>query len=346
MNADLYGLSEIQNFANGQTNGPTYTNAAIRSLVDGLNCKASGLDPLCTTPTVTPYSFIDTIPLGANNGTDAIRSGIIYKSTLIPVGNPAEYYQGDTNRPTLAQTFKPAAPAAKPDIQTFTFVVNHFRSKGSACGGGLDDPFQGTCNGLRLNMATNVVTWLAGNPTADPAGANRRLLVVGDFNAYYGEDPIQYFVTHGYFNLINGIIGAGAYSYNFGSQAGYLDHAMVNPGFNSLVRNVAEWHNNSDEPSSLQALDSNLKSAAAQAAYYGADPFAASDHDPIVIGFNSLLGDLNDDGVVNSQDQAMITGSVGKSASQVDRRMDYDGDGKITLNDYRIWANYYKAFIQ
>jgi hypothetical protein len=121
---------------------------------------------------------------------------------------------------------------------------------------------------------------------------------------------------------------------------------MVNPGFNSLVRNVAEWHNNSDEPSSLQALDSNLKSAAAQAAYYGADPFAASDHDPIVIGFNSLLGDLNDDGVVNSQDQAMITGSVGKSASQVDRRMDYDGDGKITLNDYRIWANYYKAFIQ
>jgi hypothetical protein len=37
---------------------------------------------------------------------------------------------------------------------------------------------------------------------------------------------------------------------------------------------------------------------------------------------------------------------VGKNASQVDRRMDYDGDGKITLNDYRIWATYYKAFIE
>ena len=38
----------------------------------------------------------------------------------------------------------------------------------------------------------------------------------------------------------------------------------------------------------LQALDSANKSAAAQVAYYGADPYAASDHDPIVIGFNPL----------------------------------------------------------
>ena len=49
---------------------------------------------------------------------------------------------------------------------------------------------------------------------------------------------------------------------------------------------------------------------------------------------------------VTTADQLLLTGSVGKNASQVDRRMDYDGDGKITLNDYRIWATYYKAFIQ
>jgi len=223
--------------------------------------------------------------------------------------------------------------------------VNHFRSKGSACGGASDDPLQGNCNGLRLNMATNVAAWLAGNPTADPA-ANRKQLLVGDYNAYFGEDPIQYFVTHGYSDLIFTIIGPNAYSYNFGSQTGYLDHVIVNPAFNSLVKSVAEWHNNADEPAALEALNSSSKSAAAQVAYYGADPYAASDHDPIVIGFNPLAGDFNDDGVVDTADQAMITGNLNKSASQVDRRMDLDGDGKITLNDYRIWTTLYRAFIQ
>jgi hypothetical protein len=115
---------------------------------------------------------------------------------------------------------------------------------------------------------------------------------------------------------------------------------------NSLIRNVAEWHNNSPEPSSLEALNSSSKSAAAQVAYYAPDPFAASDHDPIVIGFNPLAGDLNDDGAVDVSDQKLLTSSIGKSVSDVDRRMDYDGDGKITLNDYRIWTAYYRAFIQ
>ena len=346
MNGDVYGLSEVQNFNNGQASGDFYTDVAVQSLVDGLNCKASGLSPLCTNPPVTPYTFIDTVGLGTANGTDAIRSVILYRTAaLTPVGSPAAYYQNDTNRPTLAQTVRPAS-GARPDIQTFTFVVNHFRSKGSACGAGSDDIYQGNCNGLRLNMATNVVNWLAGNPTADPAGASRRLLLVGDYNAYFGEDPIQYFSRHGYTNLIDSILGAGAYSYNFGSQAGYLDHAIANTAMNSLVKSVAEWHNNADEPSSLQALNTVNKSAAAQVAYYAADPYAASDHDPIVIGFNPLAGDLNDDGVVNTQDQLLLTGSIGRTAAQADRRMDYDGDGRITLNDYRLWAALYKAFLQ
>src|SRR5215470_9134457 len=346
MDADVYGLSEVQNFANGNTNGGTYTNAALQSLVDGLNCRTAGSDNLCTNPPSTPYALIDSLSLGTANGTDAIRTSMIYRTDrLLPVGNPAMYYQNDTNRPTLAQTFQPVS-GAKASQQTFTFVVNHFRSKGSACGGGLDDVFQGSCNGLRLNMAQNVVAWLAGNPTNDPAGVNRKLLVVGDFNAYYGEDPIQYFAGHGYANLIASIIGPGAYSYNFGSQSGYLDHAMVNSGMNPLVKNVAEWHNNSDEPSSLEAINSSSKSAAAQVAYYGSDPWAASDHDPILIGFNTLLGDLNDDGVLDNSDRQLIRGAIGKSASSVDRRMDYDGDGKITQNDFRIWTTYFVSFVQ
>jgi predicted extracellular nuclease len=304
------------------------------------------LSPLCTTPPTTPFAFIDTLPLGVSNGTDAIRSAIIYRTDrLVTVGGPAIYNQNDTNRPTLAQTLKPSS-GAKPDQQTFTLVVNHFRSKGSACGSGQDDPLQGNCNGLRLNMAQNVATWLAGNPTSDPLGANRRLLLVGDFNAYFGEDPIQYLKNNGYSNLINLILGANAYSYNFGSQAGYLDHAMANAAMNGLVKSVAEWHNNADEPSSLQATSTSTQSPAAQAAYYAPDPYAASDHDPIVIGFNPLAGDFNDDGMVTTIDQLTMTGAFGKNASAVDRRLDLDGDGKIPANDYRLWTLLYRAFIQ
>src|SRR5262249_2580937 len=102
---DIYALSELQNFANGQTNGGTYTNAAIGDLTAALSA-ATGKN----------YQFIDTITLAnlapanqvADNGTDAIRSGMIYNAdTVLPVGKAALYNQNDQNRPTLAQTFQP-----------------------------------------------------------------------------------------------------------------------------------------------------------------------------------------------------------------------------------------------
>jgi predicted extracellular nuclease len=340
LNADIYGLSEVQNFANGNTNGGTYTNAAVSDLTVNL-AGATGRN----------YQFIDTITAAnlaggdiTQNGTDAIRNVFIYDaSSVMPMGLAALYYQNDTNRPSLAQTFRPAS-GAKASSQTFTVVVNHFRSKGSACGGASDDPFQGNCNGLRLLMANSVMSWLSGNPTADPAGPNRKYLLIGDFNAYFGEDPIQAFLSGGHTNLIQLLLGANAYSYNFGSLSGYLDHALVNPAFLPLIKGAAELHINADEPAALQALDSNLKSTAAQAAYFGADEFAASDHDPILIALNPLPGDLTDDGVVDLADRNLIVSNYGKPAGQVDRRMDYDGDGAITPRDLRVWLGYYRAF--
>jgi predicted extracellular nuclease len=344
LNADIYGLSEVQNFANGNTSGGTYTNAAANDLASNL-ALATGRG----------YQFIDSINpanvVGGDitqNGTDAIRNVIIYDPAKVtPVGPAALYYQNDTNRPSLAQTFKPTT-GAKADSQTFTVVVNHYRSKGSACGGVLDDPFQGNCNGLRLSMAHNVQTWLAGNPTGDPAGANRKYLLVGDYNAYFGEDPIQSFLGGGvgYTDLMALLIGPNAYSYNFASQAGYLDHALVNAAFLPLIKTVAELHINADEPSSLQALGSDVKSPTAQVAYFAPDEFAASDHDPFVVALNPLKGDLNDDGVLDLSDRDLIVANYGKPASQVDRRMDFDGDGTITTNDFRIWLALYRAFIQ
>jgi predicted extracellular nuclease len=337
---DVFGLSELQNFANGGTNGGTYTNAAVADLAAAL-AQATGRH----------YQYLDTIDgarlaagnTAADNGTDAIRSGIIYDGdAVVPVGQTALYYQGDQNRPTLAQTFRPAA-GIHPERQTFTVVVNHFRSKGSPCGSVSDDPFQGNCNGMRLSMAANVSTWLEGNPTSDPAGENRRYIVIGDFNAYFGEDPIQALVRNGaYTDLIDSLLGDTAYSFNFGSQVGYLDHALANAAALPLVKDAAELHVNADEPPALQALDSAVKSAAAQVAYYAPNEFAASDHDPIVIGFNPLLGDFTDDGILDARDLLALLGAIEHGHSQsgqgsIDRRTDMNQDGVVTQEDVKIW---------
>ena len=343
---DIIGLSELQNFANGQTNGGTYTNAAIGDLTAAL-VAATGRN----------YQYLDTInpstlAPGASvtdNGTDAIRSGFIYDASRVtPVGYPALLNQNDQNRPTLAQTFQPAG-GIHPEQQTFTVVVNHFRSKGSACGPGNDDVFQGNCNGMRLSMANNVATWLDGNPTLDPAGAARRYVLVGDYNAYFGEDPIQAFVSRGYTNLINLLIGDHAYSYNFGSQAGYIDHGFTNAAALGLVKAIVELHVNADEPSALEALNSAVKSPAAQTAYYGPDEFAASDHDPFVIGFNPLPGDFDDDGTLGEGDRGLLLAAIDHGRSghgPADRRMDMNGDGVVTQDDFLMWQRLFITWKQ
>ena len=112
-------------------------------------------------------------------------------------------------------------------------------------------------------MAHNVQTWLAGNPTGDPAGANRKYLLIGDFNAYFGEDPIQAFLgAGGYTDLINLLIGPNAYSLQLRLAVG-LSRSRAGQSRRScrLIKGVAELHINADEPAALEALDSNLKSA-------------------------------------------------------------------------------------
>ena len=114
----------------------------------------------------------------------------------------------------------------------------------------------------------------------------------------------------GYTNLINLLLGENAYSYNFGAERGYLDHAFVNAAALPLVKDAAELHINADEPPALEALNSGLKSAAALVAYYAPNEFAASDHDPFVVGFNPLPGDFNDDGVLDAKDRTALLAAI------------------------------------
>ena len=180
------------------------------------------------------------------------------------------------NRPTLAQTFQQNSNGA-----LVTVVVNHLKSKGSDC---LDvgDPDtgdgQGNCNITRTKAAIAMVNWLATNPTG---AGDTDYLIIGDLNSYAMEDPITAIVNNGYTNLLNSI--AGAYSYVFDGQSGYLDHALASSSLTPQVTGITEWHINADEPI---VMDYNMefKDPNHVNSLYAINPFRSSDHDPVIVG--------------------------------------------------------------
>lgn len=268
IDADIVGLIELENT----------DDVAIENLVAGLNARFGA----------TTYAYIDTGTIG----TDAIRTALIFKparvtpvgafETLDSVDDPR--FSDTRNRPALAQTFDRAGSNAR-----FTVVVNHFKSKGSDCGGPPDDdPQQGNCNGTRTQAAAALVDWLAGDPTGsnDPDA-----LIIGDLNAYDKEDPIATIragaddtpgTADDYTDLERQFGGEYAYSYLFDGQYGYLDYALASTSLVPQVSGAQAWHINADEPDILDYDTTNKQPA--QDALYDDDPFRSADHDPVLVG--------------------------------------------------------------
>ena len=302
LDAEVIGLQELEN--NGF--GP---GSAIAALVDALNA-ALGADV---------YSFVD--PGTDFVGTDAITTGVIYKHDVVtltgvavlnyeessadetwalvdqiqsltgtdPVGN------FDRNRPTVAATFEDN------DGSEFTVAVNHYKSKGDS---GLFDLFedavaagvpaelilalvqdpnfdqgdgQGYWNQVRTDAALELANWLQTNPTG--AGSTDNLVLLGDLNSYAMEDPVQALIDAGFTDLAQALIGTSAYSYVFDGQQGTLDYALASGGLLDNITGAAEWHINADEPDLL-----NYDLSFNDPAFCNDDPFAVSDHDPMLIG--------------------------------------------------------------
>ncbi len=281
--ADVIGINEIENDGYG-------ADSTIQALVNALNdLSAPGT-----------YAFIDAdAGTGVTNalGSDAIKVGLIYKPARVsPVSDTATLRIGafgpltltagspqQRNRPALAQTFEDKGSGEK-----LTVVVNHLKSKGSSCTDqaapyGPDPDLndgQGNCNLTRKKAAEELAAWLATKPTGS---ADPDVLIMGDLNAYAKEDPITALKTAGFVNLVETRLGAGAYSYVFGGQWGYLDHALASASLNAQVAGVTEWHINADEPPVLD-YNTDFKSAGQLVSLYAPTAIRASDHDPIIVG--------------------------------------------------------------
>src|SRR5690606_31211753 len=219
LDAHVVGLIEIENDAD---------QGALLDLVEGLND--------ATAPGT--YDLVDT---GGPVGIDAIRGASVYQPAFVsPLGPPAVLDDMafldpndtgvDRNRAALAQSFEDPASGGR-----FTFVVNHFKSKGEACGRGDDDPVQGNCNLTRALAARKLLDWIGSHPTGleDPD-----YLIVGDLNGYDHEDPALKVAAgpdgtaeteDDYVDLLRRFEGEDAYTYLFDGQLGYLDYAFASP---------------------------------------------------------------------------------------------------------------------
>lgn len=260
LHADVLGLMEVQN------NGAT----ALQSLVDGLNAVLGA------------HTYAAVAEPAAGLGDDAIRVAMIYKpARLSRIGLPVADTDPVHKRASLAQTF------ATPQGERFTLVVSHFKSKSCEGADGADADQrdgQGCYNATRLREAQAVRRFVTG---LQQAARDKRVLLVGDFNAYGQEDPIFEFTRNGYVDLVARQT-ALPYSFVFDGERGALDHALCTPELTAHVTRAAEWHINADEPALLDYKTAHKQPACAACGpdYYAPTPYRASDHDPLLIGLD------------------------------------------------------------
>jgi predicted extracellular nuclease len=270
MDVDVLGVIEIENDGYGPSSAIADLTAKVNAVL-GVGTYA--------------YLDVDTRTAQVNAlGTDAIKVGLLYKpSSVTPVGatavlNTTAFVNGGDgsprNRPALAQAFE------TPDKGRFVVSVNHLKSKSSPCAAPDAGDGQGDCAAVRTNAANLLRQWLATDPTGmlDPD-----VLIVGDMNAYAMEDAIRALTGNGYVDLAASRIGAGAYSYVFDGQWGYLDHALASSSLASQVTGIVEYHVNADEPSVLDYND-DFKTPGLVASLYAPDQYRNADHDPVIVG--------------------------------------------------------------
>ncbi|OKB08283.1 ExeM/NucH family extracellular endonuclease [Aeromonas salmonicida] len=354
LNADVVGLMEIENNGYGD-------NSAIANLVEALNAAQ---------PDEADHYRLIASPDGQPIGTDAITVGLIYRPAsvtpqgaasliVLPVqqaealdasGKPVAINQG--MRESVLQQF--SSPKGDAPL---TLVVNHLKSKGSACFEDYPDyasadPLdgQGHCNALRVSAAK-----VLGESLKALSGD---LLIIGDLNAYGMEDPIRVLTSYdpaaqprqimsasfttlagqpfeesgsalgngyGFVNLNTRFHGTDTYSYSYEGELGNLDHALANPSLAAKVIGIEDWHINSAE-SNFFEYGSKYTGQLAKSD----GPFSASDHDPVLVAIQYPLPPA---GVI-SLDSAAASVEEGSALSLTVSRRD-GSHGEASVN-YRI----------
>lgn len=263
LGADVVSLQEIENSAAFGKD----RDEALSTLVAALNADL-GEDV---------WAFVPS-PAAVPADEDVIRNAFIYRAAAVEpigessilLGSPAF---GNAREP-VSQAFR---PVGAPSSATFIALANHFKSKGSGSGADADQgDGQGGSNASRVAQAEALVAFA--DEKAAAAGTEM-VFLVGDFNSYTQEDPMQVFYDAGYTNL-----GAttGEYTYSFGGQDGSLDHILASTAAATTVTDVDIWNINAGEAVALEYSRYNYNATL----FYDESVFRSSDHDPIIVGLD------------------------------------------------------------
>lgn len=262
IDAHIIGITELEN---------EIGSGVIQTLVNGLN----------TETILGTYGFINTGQIG----TDAIRTGIIYKPGKVTPVNPVQILNTTSfENPAIAQSFSENATGAQ-----LTLVVTHFKSRGNCptvTHPGYTDPVYGenydtgdghNCwNASRQRSVDELINWLTANPTgvSDPD-----VLIMGNFNSYMMEEPVTRLQNSGYTNVNT------PYTSIFDGQAGNVNYGFTTSPLLPQIVGAAVWHLNADEPSALD-YNTEWKSPSQITNLYHVDSYRSAEHDPLVVGLD------------------------------------------------------------
>ena len=279
LDADILGMMEMENDGDGG-------KSALKELVDSVNVGQSAPNK---------YAFVMESNATGSPGTDVIKVAMMYKiSKVTPAGvaafnNSASFTS--LGRPPMAQTFSLNTNAEK-----LTVIVNHFKSKGCGVASGLDaDQLDGqSCwNDTRKKQAAELLTFIN---TQISLTKDSDVVVMGDFNAYNEEDPLDRFRQGGLQTLLE-----NSYSFVFDGQLGALDHAFATKSLTKQMTGIDKWHINSAEPRIIDYTTSFKTED-----LYIPNQYRASDHDPLLIGFNLVkpIADGLEEDLINQRNSA------------------------------------------
>lgn len=238
MDADIVALCEIQQ-----------GDKAPKMLLEELNKKGD------------TYAYVE---LGLSNK-DRISSGFIYNTNRVQPYNEwisaytdtANYYHPRM----IAQGFEQLDKNGQSTGKRLIVSVNHFKSKRAG-------RQQYDTNQRRLANADSLLAML---PVAIDHFGDEDILLLGDYNCYTQEQPIQKIVRAGYADML-AIYCPNDYSYSFRGYVGFIDRCFANPSMQAQIVHVQPWHVNADWYYSHGAYKLRDKSH-----------HRYSDHDPIIV---------------------------------------------------------------
>lgn len=235
IDADIYALCEIQR-----------GDSAPQMLVDAMNAMAKK----------EKYAYVSD---GWDNQ-DMISCGYIYRKDRVRAYGEMVHGYADTashyHYRLVAMGFEELSTGEK-----FVLNINHLRSKR---GTGAESNEKRMAN---VDSLLVMLDKIEGEQMFDDAD----ILLVGDYNSYAQEEPIQTIIRAGYEDMIVRD-DSTSYSYVYHSEAGCLDRVFASKTMAKQVQKVAVYHVNTDYFYSRgfkRGLDNTM--------------FRYADHDPVLI---------------------------------------------------------------